>query len=93
MSNTLIILSGSTLYLIIFGLYLELGKGLGNVWYRIGADGARHIRISHLFSFILKPFSIKELWLPINWDINYFIGASLSCILIKNLTLLYLECK
>ena len=72
-------------YLIIFSAYLELGNGLGNVWYRIGVDGYRHIRFSHLFTFIMKPFSMIELWYPQNWDINYFAGATIFTFLFKNL--------
>lgn len=73
------------IYLIIFASYLELSPGLGNVWYRIGVDGVRHIRLSHLFTFILNPFSMIELWYPRNWDLNYFVGASLFTIIFKNL--------
>jgi hypothetical protein len=79
------LLSGFGIYFIIFSLYLELSTGIGNVWYRVGVDGLKHIRFSHLFSFIIKPLSMIELWYPSNWDLNYFIGAGISSFLFYNL--------
>ena len=85
-SNILIsLLSGFGIYLVIFAIYLELAPGIGNVWYRVGVDGLRHIRLSHFFYFIIKPFSIIELWYPMNWDLNYFIGAGISSFIFYNL--------
>jgi hypothetical protein len=85
-SNILIsLLSGFGIYLVIFAIYLELAPGIGNVWYRVGVDGLKHIRLSHLFSFIIKPLSMIELWYPSNWDLNYFIGAGISSFLFYNL--------
>lgn len=62
-------------YFCIFCAYLELSPQIGNVWFRVGADGFRHINLSSLFYTIFSPFRIPELWYPKNWDLNYFVGV------------------
>ena len=63
------------IYFPIFAAYLELNPKITNVWYRIGADGARHINLPSLWNFVTGPITMIEFWYPTNWDINYFIGA------------------
>lgn len=70
------LLYGSLIYFPIFSAYLELNPKITNVWYRIGADGVRHINFTSLWHFITGPFTMIEFWYPSNWDINYFIGAA-----------------
>ena len=63
------------IYFFIFCAYLELSPSIGNVWFRRGSDGLRHINLPSLFHTILSPFKLIELWYPKNWDLNYFIGV------------------
>jgi hypothetical protein len=69
------------LYLIFFISYLELSPSLGNIWYRIGSDGFRHIQLLGIIEVIKKPLTSLFLWHPQFWDINFFIG-SVICIII-----------
>jgi hypothetical protein len=72
------ILLGSTLYFLIFSAYLELNPKLTNIWYRIDSSGLRSINLESYLHFITRPFSMIEMWYPQNWDINYFVGASIT---------------
>lgn len=69
------------LYLLIFISNLELSPSLGNIWYRIGSDGVRHIQLLSILEVIIKPLTCFYLWLPRFWDINFFIGVFI-CIII-----------
>lgn len=62
------------LYTLLFALYLELNPSITNIWYRTGSDGQKHIYLSNLFYFIIKPFTTKELWYPELLDCNYWFG-------------------
>jgi hypothetical protein len=62
---------------LLFGIYLELSPGLGNIWYRIGADGARHFSPKSLLSIIVNPLISSDLWQPSLWDVNYLIFISI----------------
>jgi hypothetical protein len=75
------LLINMVIYTIAFASYLELSPQIGNVWYRMGADGIRHIRPENLLAFMVKPLSMVELWYPHNWDINYFAGLAIIGIL------------
>jgi hypothetical protein len=84
----IILITVILLYTLIFALYLELNPGLTNIWYRIGSDGNKHICPSNLFNFIIKPFTMGELWNPEFWDTNYWVGLSfvlISMYLVQNL--------
>ena len=72
------ILLGSSLYFVLFSAYLELNPTITNVWYRISADGTRHINIQSYWHFITRPFSMLEMWYPSNFDLNYFVGATIT---------------
>ena len=56
-----------------YAIYLELSPGLGNIWYRTGVDGVKHIKIFNLLNIMIKPLTNKDLWTPSLWDTNYFI--------------------
>jgi hypothetical protein len=73
-------------YTIVFAGYLELSPKIGNVWYRMGVDGFRHIKIENLLAFMIKPLTMIELWYPWNWDINYILGLGLCFILYLTLS-------
>jgi hypothetical protein len=77
------------LYTLFFAFYLELNPGLTNIWYRIGSDGYRHICPGDLFYFIVKPFSMKELWYPEFWDLNYWIGLGFILISLHVIYILF----
>lgn len=78
MSSLLLIIA---IYTLIFAAYLELSPKIGNVWYRMGADGIRHVRPENLLAFIVKPMTMVELWYPSNWDINYIVGILITILL------------
>ena len=69
---------GYLFYFILFSAYLELSPGLTNIWYRIGSDGYKHINLTSYANFLMSPFTELDFWYPINWDLNYFIGASFT---------------
>jgi hypothetical protein len=61
---------------IITGVYilsLELGKGMGNVWYRTMQDGKKAIMLSSIPQFFVKPFTGLFMWYPNMWSINPYI--------------------
>lgn len=69
-------LYSAIVYVPLFAAYLELNPKITNVWYRIASDGKRHVQIWNLIDFIFKPLTMKELWYPEFWDLNFFIGAT-----------------
>lgn len=78
---------GYLFYFILYSIYIELSvSGLTNIWYRIGSDGYKHVNIASYFAFLIKPFSDIQFWYPMNWDLNYFVGATITS------GLLYLSC-
>lgn len=58
---------------IIFALYLELNPSLGNIWYRTGEDGLKHLQFQNLFYFILEPLHKSFLWEIEYFDLNFFV--------------------
>ena len=56
-----------------YAFYIELSPGLGNIWYRTGVDGCKHIRLDNLWSLMINPLISRDLWTPSLWDTNYFI--------------------
>lgn len=64
------ILSGVFL---IFVLSLELRPDMGNVWWRIGADGSYHFSWGGLCQIFVAPFHHMVLWTPRFWDINPYV--------------------
>jgi hypothetical protein len=80
--NLIDVFQGYSVYFLLFAAYLELSPKIGNVWYRMGVNGYREIRLSGLINIILKPLSMIELWYPANWDINYFIGGAFTSMII-----------
>ena len=78
-----LIIFGFILYFIIFAIYLETSRSLGNIWFRVGADGKKHINLHSLYNFIIQPFYTKELWYPSFWDINYFVGSIITIIILS----------
>lgn len=72
------ILLGASLYFLIFSAYLEINPKLTNIWYRIDSSGSRSINLESYWYFITRPFSMIEFWYPYNWDMNYFVGATIT---------------
>ena len=60
-----------------FSTYVELAPGLGNIWYRIGSDGHRHVNLGSYFYFLTRPLYMCEMWTFDNWDVNYFVNLGL----------------
>jgi hypothetical protein len=87
--NKYIILYITLIHFVIFSLYLELDPKLTQIWYRIGADGLRHVQLWNLFDFIMKPLHVKELWYPNFWDINYFVNLIVLFICLKFVSFIY----
>ena len=61
---------------IISGVYilsLELGRGMGNVWYRTMPNGKRSFVPSAIWGFFTSPFKNKFLWYPQTWSLNPYI--------------------
>jgi hypothetical protein len=86
MFNLTIIIVGALLYLIIFMIYLELNPKIGNVWYRIGSDGKKHINLSSLYNLIVQPLYSIDLWYPSFWDLNYFVGTFFTILILNYAT-------
>jgi hypothetical protein len=72
------VLLGSSIYFVLFSAYVEISPKLTNVWYRIDSSGSRSINLESYLHFITRPFSMIEFWYPWNWDINYFVGATIT---------------
>lgn len=77
----MLIISIIVLYTLFFAIYLEINPSLTNIWYRTGSDGEKHIYLSNYFYFIMKPFTMKELWYPEFWDCNFWIGLIIILII------------
>ena len=70
---------GYLIYFILYSIYVELNfSGLTNIWYRIGSDGHKHVNVSSYFTFLKTPFYDIQFWYPMNWDLNYFVGATIT---------------
>lgn len=80
--NYINLLKALFLYLVLFALYIEACPSMGNVWFRNDVNNEKKIQISGLISVIISPFKIKELWLPKNWDINFFVGVIIISLLV-----------
>ena len=76
-------------YIPMFAAYLELHPKITNVWYRFGSDGKRHIQIWNLIDFIFKPLTMKELWYPEYWDINFFVGGTILFLCYQSVKYIY----
>lgn len=72
------LLWGFGIYFILFSAYLELDSGLTNIWYRVASDGEKHINLTSYWNFISTPFYDIDYWYPQNWDLNYFVGATIT---------------
>lgn len=70
----LVLISIIILYTLLFALYLELNPSLTNIWYRPDSEGEKHIYPGNFLNFIMKPFTIKELWYFEFLDCNYWFG-------------------
>jgi len=77
------VIIATMLYSIGFIIYLELSPRLGNIWYRTGSDGLKHINFSGLIEFVYKPFTHGFFWRPQFWDINIYIGLFITVIFIN----------
>jgi hypothetical protein len=69
---------GSSLYFVLFSAYLELNPKLTNIWYRIDSSGFRSINLESYWHFITRPLVSIDFWYPENWDMNYFLGATIT---------------
>ena len=64
-------------HFMVFSAYVELAPGLGSIWFRIGADGYRHVNLESYLHFLTRPLFMRELWSLEYWDINYFVNVGL----------------
>lgn len=80
--NFINLLKALFLYLVLFSLYIEASPSIGNVWFRNDVNNDKKIQIKGLISVIISPLKVKELWLPKNWDINFFIGVIIVSLLV-----------
>jgi hypothetical protein len=78
-----VVVVGMLIYLIIFTIYLEYSPNLGNIWIRVGSDGKKHFRPINIYHIIIKPLSMKELWYPKNWDLNFIVGSFFTILLLN----------
>ena len=60
-----------------YAFYIELSPGMGNIWYRTGIDGLKHIKLNNLLNIMINPLISCDLWNPRLWDTNYFIFITL----------------
>ena len=75
--------NGYFLYFFIFAAYLELSPSLGNIYYRIGEDGMKHMQLINLFYFMIEPLYKPFLWNIEYLDLNYFVGGFIFSIIIS----------
>ena len=66
-----------------YATYLETNPQIKGVILRPDENGNRKISLKSYWNFIKQPFKSdntgvqKELWKPKNWDINYFMSATI----------------
>ncbi len=70
-------------------LYLELGPGLGNIWYRIDDTGSRNINIDSLLNIMKQPFVEPYFWYPEYCDINFITSTCIFSFYYKLGTILF----
>lgn len=68
-----ILIPGIPILTSVYILSLELGKGMGNVWYRTMENGKRAFLPSAIPQFFTSPFKNLYLWYPETWSLNPYI--------------------
>ena len=84
--NFINVLKALFLYLVLFALYIEASPSMGNIWFRNDVNNVKKFQITGLISVIISPLRVKELWLPKNWDINFFVGIIIVSLLVYTFT-------
>jgi hypothetical protein len=87
--NKYIIFYIALIHFIVFAFYLELNPALGQIWYRIGADGLRHVKLWNLFDFIIKPLYVRELWYPEYLEFNFFFNLIVLFVCMRFVSFIY----
>ena len=59
--------------LVVWVLNLEVNSTLGNIWWRIGADGKKHVNACGLLELFKAPWYTFKLWDIRFWDVNPYI--------------------
>ena len=72
-SNILIYLLFFSISIVIYGIYIEFSPGMGNILFRKNSNGTMNFTPMNVFRVMVWPFQEFRLWLPSNWDINYWI--------------------
>ena len=71
LKNIVLFISGSFIGTILFALYVQFSKKIGNIWIRTNNEGKRTLHITSLLNFMISPFKMPVLWKPKYWDINW----------------------
>jgi hypothetical protein len=74
---------------IIFLFYVEYS--VGNVIYRVTADGSKKIIIRRILYFLIEPFTNPFLWYLNVLDLNYIFILTLSTIIYQNIIVINLN--
>ena len=74
---------------IIFLFYVEYS--VGNVIYRVTADGSKKIIISRILYFLIEPLTNPFLWYLNVLDLNYIFILTLSTIIYQNIIVINLN--
>ena len=74
---------------IIFLFYVEYY--VGNVIYRVTADGSKKIIIRRILYFLIEPFTNPFLWYLNVLDLNYIFILTLSTIIYQNIIVINLN--
>ncbi len=69
---------GFALSFILYALYVQFDKRMGNIWLRNNAYGNIVFVPHNLISLIISPLFDKYMWNPYLWDINFFIFSSVT---------------
>ena len=68
----------SILYLFFYMLYVQFSSKIGGIWLRPNDKGQWSFTLLGLSTMIFSPFSNIRLWYPDMWDLNYFVGTSIT---------------
>ena len=56
---------------IVFSLYVQFSKKIGNIWLRPDASGKITFQPNQLLQLMICPFKKKLMWEFKNWDLNF----------------------
>ena len=68
--------------ILLFGIYIEISPGLGNIWFRTNSLGYKVIRLDYFLIYLIEPFKNKILWHYKLWDTNSIIFITVMTLFI-----------